>query len=174
MSAVDSYILEKSPLGPLESKLRSLSVDEKIAISPILSLLPSVNHLSEILELATEVSKRDQQSLSKLLSERELKEISKNDSESKKDRTKRIVNYLKTKRYPVKNALLEKIAVCKNEIAKETGLKIELPKDFEGDSLSLNLKFSSSKGCKELSEKLAKLSELSQTEEIFKILKGEF
>jgi len=71
-------------------------------------------------------------------------------------------------RYPQLSNLIKRFEAVKMNILKGTGVKLEAPPYFEGDSYNISFNFKSKK---QLSRKIAFLKELeSKTDELFKLL----
>ena len=155
--------------------LEELSFDDVVAVERLVSALqPSENTLRGILQLSTEVSARDKVVLSSLLNSTELVTIMTRSKVNRKDRQRAVREWLEGERYPLKQRISGELASLRRELVRESGFKIELPPQMEGDSLTVQMKISTTEECRSASEKLLALAESPSCQRVFDILQGEF
>lgn len=171
---VETYIIEKSVEGALLERLSRSTSEEKQALSKILSeLSPSANTLKIFLTLADEISARDKVTSESVLSEPHLIEILCAEKISKKEKQKKLRVALEERRFPIRKKIQNELEACKKEILKNTGLKVEIPEELEGDSVELTIKARSNEDVQKASQKLSALAEQESLKKIFQILRGE-
>lgn len=168
---IESYIQEKHVEGVLKARLEELLPEERQALEPLLALGPSANTLQEILRIAAELAVRDSQALASVLSSASAPVISR-EGVGRKQKQKLIREALQDLRYPELKRLKENLELHQQKIRKDCGLKLQLPDDLEGDSLSVEVSARSSEELLKLSERFRELAEHPSTKAVFEILGG--
>ena len=137
------------------------------------NLKPSENAARALSHLARQIAKRDDILEKDVLGQEEILEICSREKLGRKDKLKNIRAFLEKQRYPEKAKIEKELNECLEKIRKEHSLKLNLPKELEGDSLDFSFSFKNPSELKEFSRKIEKLSEDRNLEEIFDILTGE-
>ncbi len=169
---IEQYINEKRLEGTLRSRLEESSPSERQALAPVLELSPSANTLQEILRLAGEIAARDQQELSRILSSSALASVIEQEDLNRKQKQKLLRQSLEDLRYPELKKLRDELEYHQKTIRKECGLRLSLPEDLEGDSLTLEVSARSPEDFKALSLRFEELAEHPSTKAVFAILGG--
>ena len=140
----------------------------------IVALSPSENASRAMLGLVRQISKRDGISEQELFSSSEIVEICSREKLGRKDKLKLLRNLLENQRYPLKAKLEAELSQCSKEILKDLGIKLELPVEFEGDSVSFQIKAKTLEQIDQASERVSELSKHPAMSRIFAVLAGEF
>ncbi len=174
MSVISAFIKERRADQKLCDRLSRLAPQEQVVVEKIISSLnPSANTLKELLRLAEEIAARESSTLAEVLNAEEIEELLEHPS-SKKDRQRLIRVELERWRFPQLGRLRDQLQDCQQQILSELGLRVELPQDLEGDTLSLTI---SAKNGRDFAVQGAKMTELSAhpaLAKIFSLLKGDF
>jgi len=140
----------------------------------IAALTPSENASRAMLGLVRQISRRDGISEEELFSSNEIVEICSREKLGRKDKLKLLRNLLEKQRYPLKAKLEAELSQCSKEILKDLGIKLELPPEFEGDSVSFHIKAKTLEQIDQASERVSALSRHPAMSRIFSVLAGEF
>lgn len=170
---LSQYLSLKQISGTLFDDLLELGNREQEALGHLVeTLLPSANTLRETLRLSREIALRDECAIADVLTRQELREVLEQEGASRKQKQHLLLVELKRLRYPEISRISLELEKGLRELIKETGLRLELPKDLEGDTLSLTISAKSPEDFLELSKKLEILGGHLETKRIFSLLRG--
>jgi len=170
----ENYITERRVEGDLLERLQTLSLLEQQALNQFVAALsPSANTLREVIALVDGIAAREGVSFTDILSNPELAEIYAEQDWSRKEKQRRVRLVLEHRRYPVLTKIQNELQSCVSQIRSELGIVIELPKDLEGDTLSLSISANSPEKFAVLGEKLKQASSHAALKRIFQLLHGE-
>lgn len=147
--------------------------DETVVNRLVAELCPSDNTLRTVLGLATEIAKRDKRSLASVLLDGEIEAIRCSQTVSRKEKQRQIRRVLERMRYPIRAQLESEVEGRVEVIRKECGVRLELPRDLEGDVVKMTLSVRSADELLECAERLKKVAQHRNTGEIFSLLRGE-
>lgn len=174
MNTLARYIEEKCAGDRLGAELAALEGGERAALERLIeSLRPSANSLREMLRLAQEISRREGAALAEVLNCSDVAAALEAGGSSK-ERQKRLRQVLERRRYPQLHKLQLELEKCREQILAELGLRLELPPDLEGDTLSVTI---SGRNARDFEVQGAKITELSAHPALLRIislLQGEF
>ena len=119
----------------------------------------STSKQAEIIESCFDISKRDQLSISEIISETEITEALSRDDLTLSQKGDRIRFFLRKKRFPMLVNLEEKFLNLKKKLGLPKNIKIEPPPSFEGDIYSLQINF---RNLAELKSSAARVKILSE------------
>ena len=169
-----SYITERHISGTLCERLESLDSNSAAAVCQLLrEVAPSANTLREYLRLLDEVALRDQSTIATLLGDRHLSDTLAEVGISRKEKQKKVRTHLERLRYPELSAIADRLEGCTKSLLQKTGVRVELPQDYEGDKVQVTLSARSPSEFVELAAKLSALAAEEQCSELFAILRGE-
>ena len=172
---LEQYIHERKIEGTLLASLQKLSDSEKAPIETLLEALsPSANTLRDLLTLAQEIAARDKTSVGAVLSAPEVTSGLTREGRSRKDKQKDIRSWLECERYPHKRQLQVQLANLVKQVHAQTGLRLELPEEFEGDTVCFSVAAKSTADLETVGEKLKIAASSPATAEIFAILRGDY
>jgi hypothetical protein len=170
--ALHVYLSEKQIVGHRRQEFDSLSgTDREVLIRLVDALKPSAGAFLEIIRLAREIAVRDRCSLQQVLEDAGTWSAA-NTHGSAKQQTKLLTHALTRRRFPETARIEEKLERCRRSIAQDLGLRVEVPPDLEGDSLSLGVQFSSVDQLREIARKLDCLADHPSTSEMLLTLRG--
>lgn len=178
-SALQSFLQDRQVEGEFRAQLLALDAGTQAAVGQLVSVLaPSANALRELLSMATDVAARDRVTLQDVLSEREILTLvadldSQQRSSNKKQLFAEVKQHLFARRYPEVARVQSRLAALQKEIATRFGLRVELPPELEGDTLSVSIKARSVDDFAKLGAAMQELSRSQQLREIYALLKGE-
>ncbi len=101
----------------------------------------STSKQAEIIESCCDISRRDQLSISEIISEKEITEALSRDDLTLSQKGDRIRFFLRKKRFPMLIGLEDKFLKLKKKLGLPKNIKIEPPPSFEGDVYSLQINF---------------------------------
>ncbi|MCC6932517.1 MAG: hypothetical protein IT292_04595 [Deltaproteobacteria bacterium] len=139
--------------------------------SLLVELRPSLNYLRQIIVLLLEIAGREGVGTEAIVSV-ELWQAILAEKNSRKEKQKELRQWLETKRYPLKQALLEELQSLQKSLLTDHGFSMKVPEELEGDNLTLSLSFASPGELKENTERLASLAIDQRLKEIFDLLLG--
>lgn len=172
-TSLSQYLSQKQITGTLFEDLLEVGDREQEVLGCLVeTLLPSANTLREILRMSREIALRDGQAIADVLMRPELREAVEQEGKSRKQKQHQLLVELKRLRYPEISKVLLELEKGLRELIKETGLRLELPKDLEGDTLTMTVHAKSPEDCLDLSRKLEILGEHPETRRIFSLLRG--
>ena len=174
MSVIGSFIEERRVDAKFQSRLNELQETEQVIVERLIQCLsPSANTLRELIRLAEEIAARESRSLLDVLSAEKINQLLEHSS-SKKERQRLIRQELEQQRFPKLHKLHAELNQYQTQLLNDLGLRLELPRDLEGDTLSLTI---SAKTARDFERQGAKITELSThpaLARIFSLLKGDF
>jgi hypothetical protein len=171
---LDDYISEKRISGSLLERLKILEAEDTAALLFVLEAAnPSANTLRVMLTLVDEICSREKKKFRDVLGSGGCVKIMENEKLSRKEKQKRIRLELEAIRYPETKKVRDKLTEAQEQVWAECGIKLELPQDLEGDSVSVDLSSQSPGDFRRLGEKLKLLAEHPATARVFKLLRGE-
>jgi hypothetical protein len=147
--------------------------DETVVNRLIAELRPSENTWRALLGLATEIAKRDKRSLASVLLDGEVEAIRCSQTVSRKEKQRQIRRVFERMRYPIRAQLESEVERRVEVIRKECGVRLELPRDLEGDAVKLTFAVRSADELMECVERLKQVAQHQNTGEIFSLLRGE-
>ncbi len=172
LGSLKQYVEEKHVGGSLRERLEALGVDEQEALCAILALSPSANTLQELLRLSVEIAARDGVSLHSVLSSEELLAILEREGVNRKEKQKLLRALLEETRFPEMKKIRDSLSAHQAQLRKECGLRLSLPEDLEGDSVSLEISARSPKDLEQLAARIKQLAKHPSTKAVFDILGG--
>jgi len=173
-NALEQYVQSRVQDAKFASWLGSSSQETARVIERyIQQLRPSANALKAILELARDIAARDDTSLVQVLGEAELTQVLGDGDLNKKDKYARIRYLIERKRFPEKAAVEDALHLLTKELLSTHGIRLELPDDLEGDSISMNLRFRSKEELLQVSERVSQLSKDERVARVFELLSGQ-
>ncbi len=139
-----------------------------------LSMAPSENLLREFMRLAEETARRDKLSVESIFADEQITKLIADETKStRKARQKKLRQILEEKRYPEMTQIRNELSELTSEMIRTHGIRVSLPEDLEGDTITLSVQAKSEKGLQQLGEQLIALSQSDQTKRLFSLLKGE-
>lgn len=170
---IAAYLVEKSIDGTFAARLSQSSAEDRLVIEQILKQLrPSANMLRDLLRLVDDICAREKIALSQLFGETEFSMVLFDDVRGQKDKLQKIKRQLEARRYPETQKIWQELEQCQRALMRETGLRIELPKDLEGDTLHCTVAFRSVTECTATIQKLTALKSHRAFERILSLLTG--
>ena len=173
-AALEIYVAEKRICGDLLDRITALEEGDAEALCWFVKELnPSANTLRGFIALLEEISRRESVPLCVLLSRQALRLIVQDAGWSRKEKQARVRRLLRRWRFPEMASIEDEM---EREIAKlieATGLRLELPQDMEGDSVSLLLRVRSPDDFPEIARKLLVLHQHPSSARLFSLLHGE-
>ncbi len=128
----------------------------------------NTNQQNQFIAYATDISHRDQKKISELLKEKEFLDIFKNKKLNNPQKTKLLLNFLKSRRFPsvtrFEKAFQEKTA----SLGLPNGITIYHPPFFEDPDYRLEIFFKNGEGLKEKIDALGKVSGLESLDDLWK------
>ena len=174
MDVLETFIEERQVDEKLRAKLFELAPEERGSVENLISQLsPSANTLREYLRLGEEIAIREERSLDAVLGSLEISQLLEYPS-SKKERQKLIRQALEQQRFPKVHKLRSELESCQKEILADLGLRIELPRDLEGDTLSVTISAKNARDFEAQGVKMTELSAHPALARIYSLLKGDF
>ena len=152
--------------------IRGDKKERDVLVNWIEVLAPSANTLREFLRLADEVAARDGITAGEVLAAPELEKLLCAEGISRKDKQRLLREELEARRYPIRRRILERLTELQEQIAIETGAKVELPEDLEGDSIVFCLR---ARSPQQLATSAAQLAERAMgpgISELFAVMLG--
>lgn len=174
-AVIKTFIEERQVDSPLRERLESFSGSDLSAVERLISeIRPSANTMRDILTITDEICARDRRLFADILAGADFESILAAESLPRKEKTRQIKELLYRLRYPLAHDLREQIETARQALIARYGVKLTLPKDLEGDSLTVTLSIRSLDDAHQaaaLLEKLAGDPDLART---IDILKGSF
>ncbi|HQH25775.1 MAG TPA: hypothetical protein PLP17_00135 [Oligoflexia bacterium] len=171
---IEDYIAEKHVGGSLLSILRRLEAQDSRSVCALIEAInPSANTLRGLLDLVYEICRRDARKLHEVLALPVVHDVVRHEKLSRKEKQKALRIELEALRYPQMNSVRCKINAAQQELLRQFGLRVEAPKDLEGDTLTVRLSVRSLNEFADYAEKLKLLSRHPAAGEMFKLLRGE-
>jgi hypothetical protein len=171
---LDDYISEKRISGSLLERLKMLNAEDAAVLLFVLEAAnPSANTLRVMLTLVDEICLREKKKFSEVLGGSHCVKIRENEKLSRKEKQKRIRLELESLRYPETKKVKDELAQAQGQVCAECGLKLKLPQDLEGDTMSVELLGQNPEDFQRLAGKLKLLAEHPATARMFKLLRGE-
>ena len=124
---------------------------------------------TERMIMLEEICQKDKVSVKDLVDSAEIQEILKNEKLSVSQRTSRIRNILKRKRFPRLSSLEASLSRRIKNLALPKGMLIRPPEFFEEEEFSLELKIKNREDLKRMSRKLLDISEKEEISDLFKV-----
>jgi hypothetical protein len=172
-SYLEKYIADRRIDGTLREQILDLKPnDGQALLSLIKHSEPSANSLREMLRWASEVAARDKTSLADVLTQASISQLLEQEGLSRKDKQRLLKREIQGLRFPERRRLQERAQELCREIVRDTGLKLELPKDFEGGTITVCISERDIDGFAKASTKVKKLSEHSSCIALFNLLNG--
>jgi hypothetical protein len=171
---IDQFIEERRVDSSTAVFLREMGKELKDLIAEYISeLLPSSNAFRGILTLVNEISHRERVDRYSILNDHNIKSLLFQEEVPRKEKIKKVREYLERKRYPERSRLEDSIHGLMKKIRKDYNLKITLPDELEGDSIGVAISGRSPDDFRAFGEKILRLSDSSELSALFSILKGE-
>ncbi len=157
----------------LRDRILKLDTKDQQALSSILEEShPSANTLRDILRLASEVAARDKISLAEVFTQESVSLLLGREGLSRKDKQRLIKKEMERLRYPERRRLEDRAQELCRELVKDTGLRMELPKDLEGGTIAVRVSERSPEGFAEIADKFNQLSQHPSCVSLFNLLNG--
>ena len=172
MDELQQYIAERQISGVLAEQLLALSGESAARVGVLCrELQPSANTLRGFLSLAEQIAARDKSTVAAVFAE--FDDVVCAEKVQSKEKQRRVRLLLEAKRYPARAALQNELVQLQKEMVRESGLRIEYPRDLEGDTLSISFRVSSVDDLTATSARVEKLATLPATKRMFALLRGE-
>ena len=149
VNAIDlSMALELGRLDPREAaEMAGLFEQLKVGL----------NKQRELLLLLKEIAEREDASIPRLLAEKSLQEILKNAEMDRAVKRQKVRSYLRRRRFPAITKAESDYRRWVNQLKLGKHIELIPPKDFEGNTFSLILRFQNRRGLSDLSKNLDKI-----------------
>ena len=169
-----SFFEERQIAGDFRQELESFVGADKASLELLItSLRPSANSLRDVIGIVREISGRDKLSFAEVLSESEIATLLTPGSQlGRKEIKRRLDELLRRRRYPESTRIEQQLELKVKAIAKDVGLRLQLPEDLEGDAVTVTLSLSSAEGAQEAAKKLLSLAAHQEFASLLKVLKG--
>lgn len=153
------------------SRLSLLSHEDQESIFGLVKNLESgFNFINELLTLLEEISKRDGNTISDLISDQQISDIVLKDKISRDQKAKFIMLLLKEKRYPYIKEFEKKITGHIKNLKLPDTISIDLPENFENEAINMKLRFKDKKSYQEILDKLIQISDSKDFSKILEII----
>jgi ParB family chromosome partitioning protein len=143
-----SMALELSELDPATAEGLTRLFDQ---------LKVGLNRQRELLLLLKEIAERENIAILQLIAEKPLQEILKTADMDKAVRRQKVRSYLRRRRFPAISQAETDYRKWIGQLKLGNQIKMILPKDFEGNTYSLNLRFNNRRELAELNKKIEKI-----------------
>ncbi len=169
-----AYVQAKNIEPDLLARLQGLSFAEQAALGALLAgFSPTVGTLRVLLRLATEICERDRRELSHFLADPHLHQLARAELASPKEKEQRIRAWLESERYPQLARVKQAIELCRQDLIRETGIRLELPHDLEGDTLTATISLRAPEDCSRMARALETLARRPEFSNLLALLRGE-
>lgn len=171
--ALEIWAKERQANSYLVTRLTRADQKEQTLIeSWIKQLAPSANTMSELLRLADEISARDRVAVYEILAAPEIEKLLSADGLSRKDKQRFLRKELESRRYPIRQKIADRLSNLQGQITRETGIKVDLPEDLEGDSILFSFKARSPEQLATVAAQVVALATSKEVSELYAILLG--
>lgn len=169
-----SFLDERQIGGSFRDELLSLQQSEILAVIRLVrALRPSENTLRELFHVCREIAVRDSVLISEILEDSEIATLLANDCQfGRKERKRRLDEVLNRRRYPETTRIREDLSHCVRQLATDVGLRVVVPEDLEGDSVSITVQVSGPNDAATIAERFAALSAHPELPHLFRLLRG--
>ena len=168
-----SEYIETRKISPeLSKELRSYPQTELCQL--ITSIEPSANALKTYLQLINEIARRDECSVSSVFQSEELQAVLSLEQVPRKERGKRYRQILEIRRYPELAKIRQTIEENTKALSADCNFKIQLPKDLEGDSLTVSFSVRSPEDFLKFAKRLQEAATHRASSQIFSMLRGDY
>ena len=157
-----------------EMSLELSSYPEPALCQLISSIEPSANALKTYLQLIKEIARRDECSVLSVFQSKELQEVLSLEQIPRKERGRRYRQLLELRRYPELAKIRQTIEKNTKALSADCNFKIQLPKDLEGDSLTVSFSVRSPEDFLKFAKRLEKAAAHSASDQIFSMLRGDY
>lgn len=138
------------------------------------TLQPSANALKGLLQLVDEISKRDSTNPRTIFTAADLQQVLGQEQIPRKEKGKKYRQVLELRRYPEVAKIRKTLDDNCKQLAADCNLRLQLPKDLEGDSLSVSFSVRSPEDLLRYAKRLEAAAAHTATEKIFSVLRGEY
>ena len=166
--------LQSAQVGASFKRLvADLSAEDRESVESFAEKLEaSSNTFRELLQLSVEIARRDSIELRDVLCQPVILEALAVGG-GRKNRQKCVREALERLRFPKLAEVREELEACVQEILSDTGVRVQLPTDLEGDKLSICVSAKSGQEFSSFATKVDKMSKHPKLERIYAILSGE-
>ena len=173
---IQEYITTKTTDSQLTRDIISLQKEgTNVAENLVEQLTPSANSLRSLLLLAGEISKRDKVTVSSVFDKVDYQSIiCPRGNGSASQRLSKLRGFLEDIRYPEKAKLNKKLEYLRTQLIRKYGLSIELPKDLEGNAITIKLQPKSPKDLMQYSTRLSEMSSSLELKDLYNTLLGDY
>jgi hypothetical protein len=173
-NSINEYISSRRIEGTLKDRLCALcGEDGRRLLELLCHLSPSGNTLRDYLALIDDIAARDNSSVAMVLEDQQIQKFLADDSlANRKEKQGLIKQQLELMRYPEKARILGELKDCQKNIVKKYGLRVEFPKDLEGDNLSITLNGRSPEAMREASSSFQALVKGEEIPRMYRLLLG--
>lgn len=171
---LSDYLRERQVEKGLSARLQALGPVERGFFERLVRLLrPSANFLRDVLDLVEQIAGKERVSVAVLAAELDRAAVLEETNRlAPKDRQRELKKILERRRFPETARIESALNERQRALVKDTGLRVQYPEDLEGDSLTLELHFSSVQELHAMSGAVERLATDPRLDEIFALLKG--
>lgn len=173
---VREWIISRKASSDIVDRLKEASLEEMREIEKIVSLSPSANTFKELIKLVDEVAFKDRITPSDVFCKAEVAqfttEIQKETSTNKKFRLSELRRVLELLRYPVRKRIEELLLSLQKQVENDFGACVDLPKNMEGDNISITFKARSPMEIEEVGRRIVLHASSNNIKRIFDVLAG--
>jgi len=144
---------------------------ESSVIELIESLRPNANTFRQIFTLVDQLSKIEGSNISAILAQ--ANQITNHSKLNRKEKLSKLKKFLEKKRYPMRFEIEEKLEAQIDQAYKKYAVRVQTPKELEGDTLSVEFQIKGRKDLETKKEKLKSFLESSEVQSVLSILEGE-
>ncbi len=175
-SELGRYLAERqAPESFVRELLAHGSAEQAQLLCLIRLLRPSANTLRELVSMINEICRRDSMNWSTLFSDQAvIYALDENREANAKDRHRELKQHFTRLRYPETARIEAELENCKRTLKRDCGFALELPKDLEGEDLSITLRFANREELNTMIRGLSSLEQHPALEKIFQVLQGNF
>ena len=156
--AIQFHLISGSLSLPIALKLSDLGKELGIRVAGLFDYLKiGLNKQRELIQLADEISRRDERSFEEVLWDRSVRAILKDEHKDRGLKIREIRRHLRQCRYPTITTFKERFMRYRDELALPPKVELRPPNDFEGADYELKVTFDEIDGLRKQLEQLLKL-----------------
>ncbi len=169
-----NFLDERQIGGTFRDELLRLQGADVVAIIRLVrALRPSENTLRDLFNVCREISARDSTPLAEIVDEPEIAAVLADECQlGRKERKRRIDEVLNRMRYPETTRIREDLSSCVRQIAADVGLRVVVPDDLEGVTVTVSVSLASAGDAATAAERFAALSAHPKLPHLFRLLRG--
>ncbi|RJP61713.1 MAG: hypothetical protein C4541_01560 [Candidatus Auribacter fodinae] len=163
--------------GIEEDKILSLRLADSDTYDTFIALLihlkPGINKFNQIIELVTEISRRDKKSMRTICDELKFDELIHSEDHPASQRLNMLRMALQDRRNPAVSATENYISAKLHALKLPAGVRLSTPNLCENTNITMDISIKSPESLKQIAEKLAVMSDNPALSDIFNCLKGD-